>query len=241
MSEQSFIRLMYGINQREPVRENLRALIHKSLTGTPFSEECLTLIDTAFDIAFDGHVDTPPRSSGEAYIFHIVRSAIRMIERQKKFRVFDVLCIVEIIVHDCFEEVAKNRGHVHSVLEMSHVQLLLGTKVAEDTWCVTKQKHISETNEMYHARLLETKSWRPFIVKAEDRIDNMWTIKAMGNEKAQQKIKETELWFPKYEQAVTAIVFRNITQESMSPSWTSYIKTLYQELRDITRQQKLNL
>ena len=241
MHELFFQAFMRGLDLREPSKETLRVVLDKELTGTPFTEEQVLEIHTAFDIAFEGHLLTPPRESGEAYIYHPLRSTIRMVRRQKRFKLFDHKIIMETLTHDCFEEVRKEHDHRKELLMYSSIQMRLGEDIAYDTLCLTKQKDRGETNEEYHARLLRSDSWRVLLVKPEDRLDNVWTISSVPFDKAKRKLQETEVWFTQFKSRGVLLVIREIAKKKLDPRWESYTVSVYDELFRVVRAQKLAL
>jgi (p)ppGpp synthase/HD superfamily hydrolase len=218
-----------------PDKEILRKNLHKELSFLPFTEKEIERINIAFEISFEGHRNAPARESGEAYIFHPYRAAYRMIRRQRRYRWYDSQLIIETLIHDCFEDAEK--GNISPLLMKSSVQLLLGHSVAYDTFCVTKKK--GEASAEYCRRLSRCEKWRPFLVKPEDRLDNMWTIGSMPRKSIISKIKETEHWFPIFEDRLNTLLERDLARGLVDDKLYFLAKNLYRELRDVTRAQKL--
>lgn len=208
MNRRYFNRLMRDAGLREPQKHILWGVLQREIRFLPVSEDDISILKTAFEISFEGHRDAPHRESGEAYIYHPFRAAIRMIRRQLALHIYDIMAIIEVLLHDCFEDAEVGRRN--SMLVRSEVWFLLGEAIATDVHTVTKHKERGESNHAYCDRLAHSTLWRPLWVKFEDRIDNIWTLRSMSHERQRNKIKETQKWFPIFAERLRVLIQNEI-------------------------------
>lgn len=193
----------------------------------------------AFNISYFGHMYTPLRQSGEAYIFHIVRASIRMMWRQEQLGINNLQALLYEVTHDCLEEAERSRRN-RRLLE-SKITRQLDAKTTYGTLTLTKHKERGETNEEYFRRILKTEIWEVLWAKFEDRLDNIVTIHSMEKAKAITKIAETEYWFPQLKDRLKHLIEIEIKAGRLERSYRSLPNHLYQHLVTELRRQKQHL
>lgn len=202
---------MKRAHPREPQKQILWGVLQREVECLPLTPDDLKILGIAFDISFEGHREAPPRESGEAYIYHPFRAAIRTIRRQFALRIYDIDTIIEVLLHDCFED--AEAGGKRGLLVRSEVWFRLGERIATDVHTVTKHKERGESNEAYCKRLANCDSWRPYWVKFEDRIDNIWTLRSTSLERQRNKIRETREWFPVFAERLKVLIAHDMRVE----------------------------
>ncbi len=189
-----FTHLTRVVDTKHPSRVILRRHFMREVRRRlPLSTRDEIRLAKVFDFSFTEHDATKPRDSGEAYIFHLVRASLVMVWMQDLFKVYDLEVIVDVLLHDCFEEDWETA--MSRLLIRSRVAVRFGLETASDVYALTKHKERGETNEEYCGRLGTTTKWRVIASKLVDRIDNMWTIDAVSEDRRFRKILETEMWF----------------------------------------------
>jgi (p)ppGpp synthase/HD superfamily hydrolase len=220
-----FKQLQSEVDQKDPDKDVLRRLVLRE------TKRCLPLnardeirLGKVFNFSFDEHKSTELRDSGEAYIFHLVRAMLIMVWAQQLFKVYDLEVIVDIILHDCFEE---DWATVMSrFLIQSRVAVKFGLETASDVYSLTKHKERGETNEAYCLRVATSTAWRVVAGKIIDRTDNMWTIGAVSPERRRRKILETEQWFQFICKRLFELIDTETERGKLSPSeaWRGFAK-----------------
>jgi (p)ppGpp synthase/HD superfamily hydrolase len=226
--------LMNGLDIHEPSKDDLLQMLFSELQGTPFNSNQIALIRSAYSLAYNVHRTTPYRVGGEAYIFHPVRSAVRLIRLQKKIGFFDHQVIALILVHDIVEELQKCQNSCKTADLYPDFERILGTSVASDLQTITKRQR--EKDQSYNARLLRSQSWRLHCAKCFERGDNIWTLDAFllanvstragesPSQKVTRKLIETEIWYPSFKAQALRLI--NPDQELLR----SFIRGAYEEL-----------
>ncbi len=210
-----FSELMEKAGPYVPHKEVLWDALITEARELPLTREDEMFLWIAFNISFEGHVNTPARKSKEAYFYHPLRTAFRIIWQQVVLQIYDLDVIIEALLHDCFEETAPG---IDSILLRTNVIFQLGETIANDVWDVTKHKELGESNEEYCLRLLNSNSWRALWVKFMDRIDNMWSIGSMSTEQRVHKIEETKKWFPELKKQLVVRLSAEELTHSSNPS-----------------------
>ncbi len=233
-----FTVLMELVDHMNPDRKTLWDIFSKEVARClPLTTRDMTRLERAFNFTYRAHRSTPIRDSGEAYIFHLIRSSLILVWAQQESGVYDLEMIIVDLLHDSVEE-AKNAYHsslerYSRLLEHSRVRMNFGWQTARDVYTLTKHKEQGETSDLYCERLTISDEWRPLAVKAGgDRTDNMWTIGAVTPERRRNKIRETELWFPSIVERLTFLVEREIAHKGLAPAenWRNFVKFITQYL-----------
>lgn len=220
-----FTTLMGRLDRTNPDQKALmRIFMSEVARCLPLPSRDTQRLEKAFNFTYRAHKSTPVRESGEAYIFHLVRSSLVIAWGQQHCGVYDLETIVDDLLHDCVEEAGKQ--FYSRLLTHSRVRLDFGWKTARDVYTLTKHKERGETNEEYNTRLATCDEWRPPAVKiGGDRTDNMWTIGGVSHERRTRKIRETEEWFPPIVDRLRFLVEREIAEKKLAPAenWRTYV------------------
>ncbi len=223
-----FTALMQRIDPVQPNREMLRNIfVGEASRCLPIARRDATRLEKAFNFTYRAHLHTPHRDSGEAYIFHLVRSSLVIVWAQQQCHVYDLETLVDDLLHDCVEEAGQQ--FYSKLLTRSRVRLDFGWKTARDVYTLTKHKEHGETNEAYDSRLATCEEWRPLAVKiGGDRTDNMWTIGGVSQERRTRKIQETVQRFPPIIERLTFLVEQEIARKRLWPpeNWRTYVRFL---------------
>jgi (p)ppGpp synthase/HD superfamily hydrolase len=228
MYTDEFRQLMGTINLQEPTQVQLWRILEAELVPLSLTHKEQKKTRNAFNISFEGHKNAPQRASGEAYIFHPVRAAIRAIRRQHLLRIKDVQLIVDILLHDCYEDAEK--AGISPLIMRSKVQFRMGSEVAIDVHCLTKQKHKNETNHEAFVRLITAGRWRPLAAKLEDRNDNIITIESMPQANQIAKIAETEAWLPLISQELENLLEEEVATGELGRGFLLLPRLICEEL-----------
>jgi (p)ppGpp synthase/HD superfamily hydrolase len=227
-----FTALMERVDKVNPHRKTLWEIFSREVIRClPLTKRDEQRLERAFNFTYRAHKNTPIRESGEAYIFHLVRSSLVIVWAQQECKVFDLEMIIVDLLHDSVEE-AKSAYHsslerYSRLLEHSRVRLNFGWRTARDVYTLTKHKESGETSDMYCERLTISEEWRPLAVKVGgDRTDNMWTIDAVSPERRANKIRETKRWFPRIIERLNFLVEREIAHGRLAPTenWRNFVK-----------------
>jgi len=220
-----FEAIMKRVDHRKPDRKVLSAIFCTEIERClPLSRRDSGRLEKAFNFTYRAHLHTPLRESGEAYIFHLVRSSLVIAWAQSLCRVYDLNTLIDDLLHDCVEE-SKSEYHssLHGfskLLTRSRVSLHFGWDTAKDVYTLTKHKEHGETSEAYCARLAISEEWRPLVVKiGGDRTDNMWTIGSVTPAQREGKIKETEIWFPQMISRLEILIDQEILHKRLTPAY----------------------
>lgn len=201
-----FTSLMTGIDPTSPPRALLKKrFIDEVKRVLTLSRDDTDRLRESFNLAFWAYRKTAPRSSGEAYVFHVVRGALVIAWVLSKHQLTDLALIHSFLLHDSYEETEDT--WYSQLLVRSAVRFGPGSDIATDVYFLTKEDN--ESDESYFLRLLSCRRWRVLMVKFVDRIDNLWTIDAVSPDRRTRKIRETEVWFPQLAHELTSL----ITQE----------------------------
>lgn len=226
-----FVTLMTLVDRVNPDPKALWRIFIKEVTRClPLTTHDVARLEKAFNFTFRAHRRTPLRESGEAYIFHLLRSSLVIAWAQQLCGVYDLNTLIDDLLHDCVEE-SKSEYHssLHAfskLLTRSRVRLNFGWQTAKDVYTLTKHKEKGETNEAYCARLAASEEWRPLVVKiGGDRTDNMWTIGSVSKDRRDAKIRETELWFPSLVARLEFLIEQEIAHKRLAPAenWRKFV------------------
>ncbi len=239
MDYAEFKRFVGSIDLLNPSKTLLWEILEKELDRLWPSQIERLRVYGAFDISFEGHRNLKPRESGEAYFFHPFRAAIRKIRRQVALGIKDIQVIVDTLLHDCFEE-AANAG-INPILMHSEVHIRMGTDVAEDVHCLTKQKQLGETNLEYLVRLLKCGRWRPIAAKLEDRYDNLITLESMPLPNQVAKLEETARWLSLLTQELSTLIEYEVSNFRLSGKFQLLVPSLAHDLQEEIKKQKARL
>ncbi len=189
-----FSQLFKKVDLQNPSQRVLRQhFITEVKKHLPLSASDEQRLKKAFNFSFKEHRLTQKRDSGEAYIFHPIRCTLVIVWAQALYGVYDLEVILDMLLHDCFEEAVG--GIKVQLIVRSKVEMYFGHERAFDTLCLTKQKERCETNTMNFERILRCGLWRVPFAKVVDRTDNVFTIGAVSSDRRERKLAETEHWF----------------------------------------------
>lgn len=222
-----FKQLEQRVGRKDPHQHILRKQFLREIKrNLPLSPRDEIRLAKVFDFSFVSHRDTKPRDSGEAYIFHLVRASLVMTWVQSHCGVYDLEVIVNVLLHDCFEEDWETV--MSRFLIRSRVAVRFGLNTASDVYALTKHKERGETNEAYCVRLAACLVWRVLAGKLVDRIDNMWTIGGVSPERRTKKILETEQWFLFICKRLIDLVDTEVDTGKLTPplAWKAFAKFL---------------
>lgn len=229
--------LLHGLNKRNPDKEMLWSILSRALAVHHPNVMETHLLKSSFNIAFTHHLKTPARESGEAYVLHPLRVALRTIEEQKIDGVRDLQSVMLLLLHDNIEE-ARREG----LIQPYRVQFDVGTQlpftILFELREFTKWKEAGESSEAYCARLAKTLYWRTLYGKFNDRIDNIWTIDAMSPEQRANKIKETERWFPVFRDRLSFLIQLEVFVGKLSPEWLQVPDAQLRRLHAVVERKK---
>jgi (p)ppGpp synthase/HD superfamily hydrolase len=191
MLEPRIVELLGHINPENPDPHELLKVILREMQGFNPPKSDLELMRRAFWISYKGHLTAPPRASGEAYIFHLVRSTIRNIWKQQMLGIYDLRLLLDTILHDCVED-AKSAGRSPLLARMT-IATRLSIDIMLDVSAVSKGPN--ETRLEFNNSLLGTRRWRAIALKFEDRKDNLDTLESMERGAQIRKVQDTIDWF----------------------------------------------
>ncbi len=217
MKSAEIMRLMGDIDLLDPDPDKLRTILMREQATLNSSHRSELLVEIAFDLAYWGHEDAPHRASGEAYIFHLVRSGIKWIWCQRELDIRDDRVTQGVIVHDTTED-AKKAG-LPPELVHTNITALLGVGVASDVYYNTKQKHEGENGNRFFRRLLTTEDWHPIVIRLIERSDNIETLESMPIDKQLRKIKETKRWREPLVERLNHLLKKQVKEGVLEPKW----------------------
>lgn len=223
-----------------PPFERLLAIIMTELSAVGPTVAEQQWVRVAFILSYRGHLKVPHRSGGEAYIFHILRVTITLIRHQAFLGIKDIRSIVAAILHDSVEDAQK--GGTHPVVMAGRVFFHLDANTLLDVSVVTKRRNQDETREEFCQRIYQSNRWRPLVVKFEDCPDNMDTLEWVKDyEKQKAKVRETELWFPRYRDRLFDLLEKEVALGRVSPAYLHLPALLYLNLMESVKREKLRL
>jgi (p)ppGpp synthase/HD superfamily hydrolase len=187
----------------------VRALLHPSLRE-------VNNLRKSFHTAFSAY-QKKVRRSGEAFVFHPMRGSLVLAWAMKMFSVCDVTLLYRVLHHDSIEEADSwyEKLYIRSVIRITHDK-----EITTDVEHLTK--HPGESDETYFFRILTCGRWQVILVKFVDRIDNIWTLTTKNEadvEKSRRKIRETEVWFPRLGEELTALLTGEFVNGKLSQDW----------------------
>ncbi len=150
----------------------------------------LTLIEKAYQVANDAHIDQK-RKSGEPYIIHPLCVAIILAELE-----LDKESIAAGLLHDVIEDTAMTLDELIGIFGKEVAFLVNGvTKLTQISWDMDKIEIQAENlRKMF---LAMSKDIRVLMVKLADRLHNMRTSQFWKPETQKQKARETlEIYSP---------------------------------------------
>lgn len=166
--------------------ENPQELYEKliSIINKYHPSDDISMIEKAYEIAFNAHKDQK-RRSGEPYIIHPVSVAIILAELE-----LDKETIAAGILHDVVED---------TVLTLDEITEMFGSEVALLVDGVTKLTQLSYSKDKVEIQaenlrkmfLAMAKDIRVILIKLADRLHNMRTLEYMNTEKQAEKARET--------------------------------------------------
>lgn len=159
------------------------------------------------------------RRSGEAFVFHPLRSSLLVAWMESLYGVSDIELLYTTLLHDSYEEFG-NAWFAQATIR-SAVYFGPGTEVATDVHHLSKKE--DETSESYFFRLLTCGKWRVLLVKLVDRIDNIWTLDKKDPARSARKIRETEAWFPRIIHETKGLVVAEFESNGRSQNWLELI------------------
>lgn len=166
--------------------ENPKELYDKliRIINTYHPSDDISMIEKAYEIAFNAHKDQK-RRSGEPYIIHPVSVAIILAEFE-----LDKETIAAGILHDVVED---------TVLTLEEITEMFGAEVALLVDGVTKLTQLSYAKDKVEIQaenlrkmfLAMAKDIRVILIKLADRLHNMRTLEYMNTAKQAEKARET--------------------------------------------------
>ncbi|MDE6208360.1 MAG: bifunctional (p)ppGpp synthetase/guanosine-3',5'-bis(diphosphate) 3'-pyrophosphohydrolase [Lachnospiraceae bacterium] len=166
--------------------ENPQELYDKLIRtiNTYHPSDDISMIEKAYEIAFNAHKDQK-RRSGEPYIIHPVSVAIILAEFE-----LDKETIVAGILHDVVED---------TILTLDEITEMFGAEVSLLVDGVTKLTQLSYAKDKVEIQaenlrkmfLAMAKDIRVILIKLADRLHNMRTLEYMNTAKQAEKARET--------------------------------------------------
>ena len=173
-----------NVKYRESFNELLEGL------RDSFSENDITRIRKAFELADESHKDQK-RRSGEPYIIHPVAVAKILADMG-----MDADSICAALLHDVVEDTEKTAEDIRQMFGEDVELLVEGvTKLGQIPLSASKEEAQSENiRKMF---LAMSRDIRVIIIKLADRVHNMRTLRFMPEEKQRYKARETlEIYAP---------------------------------------------
>lgn len=154
-----------------------------------FAPSVLLKVQLAYTLAKYGHRAQVRKELAEdgtpvRYFEHVRRSAIILIDEA---RIPDAPLVIALLLHDIVED-APN-------LPPPLIEHCFGTEVVTTVKTVSK-----DPKEGYLERFFMSTDWRPYVVKACDRLDNLRSLSAGSKEFRQRQVAETrEKYYPLFD------------------------------------------
>ncbi len=144
----------------------------------------ITLIERAYDLAYNAHKDQK-RKSGEPYIIHPLSVAIILADLE-----MDKETIAAGLLHDVVEDTSFTKEEIEEWFGEDVALLVDGvTKLSQLSYDQDKLEIQAESlRKMF---LAMAKDIRVILIKLADRLHNMRTLKFMRPEKQKEKARET--------------------------------------------------
>lgn len=154
-----------------------------------FAPSVMLKVQLAYTLAKYGHRAQVRKELDEdgnpvRYFEHVRRSAIVLVD---EVRIVDASLVIALLLHDIVED-APN-------LPPALIEHCFGTEVVTTVKTVSK-----DPKEGYLERFFMSTDWRPYVVKACDRLDNLRSLVAGGTEFRRRQVVETrERYYPLFD------------------------------------------
>lgn len=167
----------------------LEEKLFKTLEQNNYSEDDISFIRKAFDLALEKHTGQK-RASGEEYIIHPISVAVYLAEMN-----VDREMIATGLLHDVVEDTDVTQEDVTAMFGESVALLVDGvTKISKLKTASNNERKAETIRKMLFAMI---KDMRVIIVKLADKIHNMSTLEFLPVEKQRRIAKETlEIYAP---------------------------------------------
>lgn len=168
-----------------------------------FSPEEINKIKLAYMLAKHGHRAQFRKEKDEAgenvrYFEHLRRVAINIMDIAM---IMDSTIIIAAILHDSLEDTEDLTPEI--------LELCFGSEVTRIVKVLSKTP-----KEGYIDRFKACRDWRPFLIKAADRLDNVKSLSQTPKEFKSRQIQETtEIYLPLFAQLVTMVpasMYKNV-------------------------------
>lgn len=236
MDHDVFLRRLGSLDPRHPEREALEAILIDAFRTLRPRERALRVLRSTFDLSYRGHLRAPPRASGEAYIYHILRADLEAIRMMDMFGVFNLNLVLQLTLHDTVEDARE--GGYHPLLMRSNVLQEVGPINAWGIGLLTKHDEFGNVKPDYYRRLSETRMWEPVAGKHFDRLDNIRTLGDMPLHKRQKKLEETEREFPSLTRTLFQNALRKVERGTFHHGYLALCGLIASELARAVRVEK---
>ncbi len=146
--------------------------------------EDISLVDKAFELAYDAH-NGQVRKSGEPYVIHPICVAIILSELEMDFET-----IIAGLLHDVIEDTDYTYSDISKMFSKEVADLVEGVTKLENIKYSSKEEQQAENyRKMFLAMATDI---RVVIIKIADRLHNMRTLKHMPEHKQKEKAQETQ-------------------------------------------------
>ncbi len=215
---------MDGLDPYRPSRDEMLKRLLAAFEPLHMTRQERRLLAATFTTQFQVHSAVTPRASGESYVYHPWRVAIRSALHERWLGVKDMLVGNLSLSHDFVEGTYELYGIAHG--SITELACLHGTEFVHHTMTLTKHKWVNQSNEEYFTVLLLTKCWQLLMAKGEDRLDNVITLSHMEVSKQWKKIAETSRWFPAIFNRMQTLIDEEVSLGKLDARWSAMPKML---------------
>ncbi len=237
MDDKEFHRLVGSMDLIRPHVQDLAHILKEEAKCLHFSQVDQRRIDRAFRLAFWAHRHTPPRNSGEAYIFHPFRMAIESIRDQYALGLKNGKLIEAILLHDVLEE--AHPSGLAPMIVVRAIIFFLGKFLARGVYLLTKRNGDSDTQ--YWMRLVRSILWIALIAKLYDRIDNVRTLGVLPKKRQIAKIRETEQHVTNLVRRIRRLILKSGMSDRYRSQHLKLVTKLERRLRVAVNERKYTL